>query len=94
MLGSQGPRTIGPMAKLLRTFQLPRSARPVARRRYPWDEWFDGRIRAFTRGIDFDGEPRAFASTARSAAHYRGIIVCSLVGNGTVVLYALRSTPA
>ena len=50
------------MAKVLKEFHF------AVRDRYPWTEWFDGRIWQLTRGTDF----RCQAQSMLSIAHAKG----------------------
>ena len=50
------------MAKVLKQFHF------VARDRYPWTEWFDGRIWLLTQGADFHCQ----AQSMQTLAHAKG----------------------
>lgn len=41
--------------------------------KYPFDEWFDGKARRFTRGKDYAVSTHAFRSYMYSAAKRRGV---------------------
>lgn len=43
--------------------------------KYPWDDWFDGRIWCLVRGVDFDTECRLFRSAITSKAKARRVKV-------------------
>lgn len=55
------------------------------RRRHPWDEWFDGKIRKAEAGVDFDGEPAAFRYTLRAAANRHGFSIRTSVKGNFVI---------
>lgn len=39
---------------------------------YPWDEWFDGRIRRLRQGEDFVTDPRTMRTALQARARKRG----------------------
>jgi hypothetical protein len=51
------------------TFKVTSRGRPS----YPWDEWFDGRIRRLIHGSDFTASPQTFAGMARGREKNRGL---------------------
>ena len=44
-------------------------------RKYPWDEWLDGKARCLHRGIDFQCTCQSMASIARITGRRRGVTV-------------------
>ena len=40
---------------------------------YPWEDWFDGKIRAFVEGDDFTVKPTSFRSAFVGAASRAGL---------------------
>lgn len=42
-------------------------------RRYPWEEWADGKTREFVRGVHFDGPAGNFTHAAHSWADRKGL---------------------
>lgn len=73
------------MPRVVRAFE--RTARMF--RRYPWDDWLDGRIRVFVRGFDFPCEPLSFVNAARSWSRKRGFTVRASMHGELVTLQAL-----
>lgn len=58
-------------------------------RRYPWDEWFDGKARELARGEDFTVSTVNFRSAAVSAARRMGIRVAIAIRGDSVLLQAI-----
>ena len=58
------------MAKVMRA--MPDRKRPS---KYPWHDWFDGRVRELTVGVDFKTTIECFRSTIGVAAKLRGVKV-------------------
>ena len=48
---------------------------PKGRRKYPWDEWFDGRTHMLTKGEHFHCKPETMAHAARDAGRRRKLDV-------------------
>jgi hypothetical protein len=61
-----------------------------ARRKYPWPQWADGRVREFTRGRDFTVLPKSFAVIARHWANNHGYSMSERVQGDTVYLQFLK----
>lgn len=78
------------MAKELSEFPTTRGRRK-GDSKYPWDEWFDGKIRQLDVGEDFDAKIESFRSTISGAAKDRGIRVRTATTNGgkSIVVQAL-----
>lgn len=65
------------MAELLDSFVFPEKGRPKLRK-YPWDEWADGRIRKVFLSRDFGVSTRTFQSAVCCQVKYwrdRGKVV-------------------
>ncbi len=45
------------MAKVLKNHSFSKRG---AHRKYPWNEWTDGKVRETTKGEDFPGDPSSF----------------------------------
>lgn len=58
------------MAEVIEQFP---SEQRRATRRYPWDDWADGRIWKLRRGEDFDANPDQFRNRLYSQAKKRGL---------------------
>lgn len=58
------------MAKILRNFNFDGGGE-----KYPYDEWFDGRIYQLDRGIDFTVHPNSMRINLYNAAERRGLQV-------------------
>ena len=56
--------------------------------RYPWGDWFNGRIWVLRPGEDFAGAPRAFRTTIYGAAKRHGIVVRTAQVDGTIIVQA------
>lgn len=73
------------MAEPLSTYEFRGRGRPT---RYPWDQWFDGRIWRLTPD-DFAGTtPIKFRQAALSAASRRRLPVKTRIEGDTVVMQA------
>ena len=78
------------MAKILDVF--PDIAQRRTRKgKHPWDEWFDGKPRELTRGVDFKTKPRSFIGAAYSHAkrHGRKFISATSADQKTVYFQAV-----
>lgn len=58
------------MAKQLDEF--PEGIRVGRPGKYPWDEWFNGKVWEVEAGTDFSTTPESFRMTIKSAAKSRG----------------------
>jgi hypothetical protein len=52
--------------------EMPRHRR---RRKYPWDEWLDGRTWELEPGVDFNGTPAAMRATILTQARREDVAV-------------------
>lgn len=58
---------------------------------YPWEEWFDGKIRKLSRGDDFKGTAESFRVGAYNAAKKSGVTIQTrILDENSVVLRAIR----
>ena len=61
------------------------------RAEYP-DDWFDGNVRSFQRGKDFEIQPSSFVSMMHTEAKRRGIRIRTVKQDkDTVLIYAVLS---
>lgn len=63
------------------------------RQRYPWDEWFDGKVRLLEKGVDFDCSLAGMRSAALSAAKKYGIEIVARVRPEGVYIQSKGSKP-
>ncbi len=77
------------MATILKTFPETTRGRPAV---YPWESWFDGRIRHLKKGADFHCTPKAFEDLARRTARKRGVQIRLVINAkvGSVILQRKR----
>ena len=59
------------IVQIVETFPNWEYRRKSGNARYPWDEWFDGKIRIAELGVDFRTTIEAFVATMRCAAQSR-----------------------
>lgn len=74
------------MAEVLETFP-----KRHGNTRYPWADWFDGRVWKLKQGEDFPGQVRAFRERFYREAQARGYFVQTrTLGEDTLVIQATK----
>jgi len=81
------------MATILKNYEPKKPQRPS---RYPWDEWFDGRIRRLTQGKknDFQCSVASMADLCRKTARKREFPVTVHEESKAVVIEPLEAPKA
>jgi hypothetical protein len=79
------------MARTLKKFDFPGAGRPG--RRYPFDDWLDGRVWCVEPGVDFDSKPEAFRNYVHKAAKARGLKVHTYIEKETGAVIFEAYTP-
>lgn len=81
------------MPKILE--EMPAVTRSSRERKYPWNEWLDGKAREFEQGTDFDCTIRTFVGMAYAAARRAEVGVQAVrTGENSVALKMVKRTAA
>lgn len=71
------------MPDVLSKYEFATRGRPAL---YPWDKWFDGKIRRLTRGVDFSVSASSLQRAAWAAARVRGLVLLSCVEDENTIV--------
>lgn len=75
------------MPEIMDSFpEKPPSVKRVSK--YDWDTWFDGRIRRFIYGSDFDILPKSFRQMLLQNARKRGVFIKTTTDGDDVIMQA------
>jgi len=55
--------------------------------KYPWEEWFDGKARRLTQGIDFESDPEHMRRQAYVAAKKKNVKIRTKVVKERKIVY-------
>lgn len=72
--------------KVLTEFRKGQLGRPA---KYRWDEFLDGRVRRFDKGVDFECAADGFRRSLYSAARARGIKVQTTIDGDSLTFQAV-----